>query len=63
MYAAWEQFLHAKAIDALYGTGVSDKICELANLVGEVDILEEIRRYYKKLEEMGVEFTPKKYYK
>ena len=63
LYGAWEQFLHAKAIDALYGSGVSDKICELANLVGEVDILEEIRHYYKKLEEMWVEFTPKKYYR
>ena len=64
LWGAWEQFLHSKAIDSLYGKGTADRLQELSQILTTTDqeILEYIQKYYEKLSELGVEHKPKKYY-
>lgn len=64
LWGAWEQFLHSKAIDSLYGEGTADRLQELSQILTTTDqeILEYIQKYYEKLSELGVEHKPKKYY-
>lgn len=65
LWGSWEQFAHAEAIDKLYWQGMAKIVQKLAlntEKTTDEEILDYIRTYYQLLEDMGVEFKPKKYY-
>lgn len=65
MWGAGEQYLHALAIEKKYGEWTAERIKNLAESTDKVtddEVLEVIRKYYRLLSEMAVEFSPKKYF-
>lgn len=65
MWWSGEQYLHAQAVDRMYGEWTAERLQKFSlstEKVTDEEILEVIRKYYWLLGEMAVNFSSKKYF-